>query len=154
MTDSTTHTSSRVIVASPRAIFRAFLDPESVASWRPPKGMTATVLAFDPRVGGPYRMAFRYPEGESGRGKTTPDADRFEGRFVELLPDEKIVETVEFESGDPAFAGTMTITTTFAPVTGGTKVTFLAENVPAGISAADHKAGMDSTLKNLANFIE
>lgn len=154
MIDSTTHTSSRVIVASPRAIFRAFLDPESVASWRPPKGMTATVLAFDPRVGGRYRMAFYYPVGERGRGKTTPDADRFEGRFVELLPDEKIVETVEFESDDPAFAGTMTITTTLSTVTGGTKVTFLAENTPAGISAADHKAGMDSTLKNLATFIE
>lgn len=99
-------------------------------------------------------MAFYYPDEEGGRGKTTPDSDRFEGRFIELLPDEKIVETVEFESDDPAFAGTMTITTTFAPVTGGTKVTFLAENAPAGISAAEHKAGMDSTLKNLANFIE
>ena len=154
MTDSATHTSSRVIVASPRAIFRAFMDPESVASWRPPKGMTAKVLAFDPRVGGSYRMAFYYPESERGRGKTTPDADHFEGRFIELLPDEKIVETVEFDSTDPAFAGLMTITTSLAPVTGGTKVTFLAENTPAGISAAEHKAGMDSTLKNLANFIE
>lgn len=99
-------------------------------------------------------MAFYYPDSERGRGKTTPDADHFQGHFVELLPDEKIVEAVEFESDDPAFAGIMTITTTLAPVTGGTKVTFLAENAPAGISAAEHKAGMDSTLKNLANFIE
>ncbi len=130
------------------------MDPESVASWRPPKGMTGKVLAFDPRVGGSYRMAFYYPDSERGRGKSTPEADHFEGCFVELLPDEKIVETVEFESDDPAFAGVMKITTTLVPVTGGTKVTFVAENAPAGIGAAEHKAGMDSTLKNLANFIE
>ena len=49
---------------------------------------------------------------------------------------------------------TMTITTTLTPVRDGTKVTFTAENVPAGISAADHKTGMESTLKNLANLLE
>jgi uncharacterized protein YndB with AHSA1/START domain len=99
-------------------------------------------------------MAFLYADGDRGRGKSTEDADIFEGRFVELIPNEKIVEEVIFESQDDAFAGTMTVTTTFSPVTDGTKVTFLAENVPSGISAADHRAGMESTLKNLANFIE
>jgi hypothetical protein len=48
----------------------------------------------------------------------------------------------------------MTITTRLTPVRDGTKVTFTAENVPAGISEADHKAGMESTLKNLANLLE
>ena len=123
-------------------------------SWRPPKGMTAQIFAFDPRVGGSYRMAFRYGDGGAGRAKTTEDADIFQGRFVELLPDKKIVEAVDFESDDPAFAGTMTVTTTLVPVADGTKVTFAAENVPPGISESDHRAGMESTLKNLANFIE
>jgi uncharacterized protein YndB with AHSA1/START domain len=154
MSDSRTHTASRVIIAPARAIFRAFLDRESVASWRPAKDMTAKIFAFEPRVGGTYRMAFLYADGDRGRGKPTEDADIFEGRFVELIPNEKIVEEVIFESQDDAFAGTMTVTTTFSPVTDGTKVTFLAENVPSGISAADHRAGMESTLKNLANFIE
>jgi len=31
-------------------------------------------------------------------------SDTFQGRFVELVPDAKIVEVVEFESQDPAFA--------------------------------------------------
>lgn len=99
-------------------------------------------------------MAFIYSETDHGRGKSTADADIFEGRFVELVPDELIVEEVRFESGNAAFAGTMRVTTTFLQVTGGTKVTIRAENVPPGISAADHRAGMASTLKNLANFIE
>jgi len=154
MTDSRTHTASRVIAAPARAIFRAFLDADSVASWRPPTGMTAKIFAFDPRPGGSYRMAFVYPAGARGHGKSTDDADIFEGRFVELVPDEKIVEAVAFESDDPAFAGTMTVTTTLAAVAGGTRVNFLAENVPSGISEADHRTGMASTLGNLAAFVE
>jgi uncharacterized protein YndB with AHSA1/START domain len=137
MTDSDTHSAARTILASPRAIYRAFLDPETVMSWRPPGGMTAKIFHFDPRPGGGYRMAFIY-----------------DGRFVELVPEEKIVEAVTFETEDPAFGGTMTITTRLMPVRDGTKVTFVAENVPPGISEADHKTGMESTLKNLANLLE
>lgn len=154
MTDSATHSAARTILASPRAIYRAFLDPETVVSWRPPKGMTAKIFHFDPRPGGGYRMAFIYDDTEAAEGKSGADADIFEGRFVELVPEEKIVESVTFESDDPAFGGTMTITTRLMPVRDGTKVTFVAENVPPGISEADHKAGMDSTLKNLANLLE
>ncbi|QJR02892.1 ATPase [Sphingobium yanoikuyae] len=154
MIESATHSAARTILASPRAIYRAFLDPETVGSWRPPKGMSAKIFHFDPRTGGGYRMAFIYDDAETGKGKSTADADIFEGRFVELVPEEKIVEAVTFESADPAFGGTMTITTRLTPVRDGTKVTFVAENVPAGISEADHKAGMESTLKNLANLLE
>jgi uncharacterized protein YndB with AHSA1/START domain len=154
MSDSVVHAAARTILAAPRAIYHAFLDPETVASWRPPKGMTAKIYRFDPRVGGGYRMAFIYDDASAGHGKTAENADIFEGRFLELIPDEKIVEAVDFESADSAFAGTVTITTTLTPVRNGTKVIFTAENVPAGISAADHKAGMESTLKNLANLLE
>jgi len=154
MTESATHSAARTILASPRAIYRAFLDPETVASWRPPKGMSAKIFSFDPRTGGGYRMAFIYDDARPNVGKSSADADVFEGRFIELIPDEKIVEAVTFESKDPAYAGIMTITTQLTPVRDGTKVTFVAANVPRGISAADHKAGMESTLKNLANLLE
>ncbi|MBZ9648124.1 SRPBCC family protein [Sphingobium sp. 3R8] len=154
MTESIVHSATRTILASPRAIYRAFLDAESVASWRAPKGMTAKVFEFDARPGGGYRMTFVYEKAEAGHGKSTEDADVFTGRFIELVPDEKIVEAVQFESADPAFAGTMTITTLLSAVRDGTKVTFVAEHVPPGISAADHTLGMDSSLKNLANLLE
>ncbi|MFZ5792942.1 MAG: SRPBCC domain-containing protein, partial [Pseudomonadota bacterium] len=80
--------------------------------------------------------------------------DRFAGRFVELLPYERIVEDVVFASDDPAFAGTMRVTTTLTPVADGTRVTIACANVPAGIGPDDHQAGMASTLRNLAGFIE
>lgn len=150
-----THKGSRLIKAAPHAIYRAYLDPSAVAAWRPPRGMRAKVLAFEPRAGGGYRMAFVYADGGAANaGKTTADADVFEGRFAELVPDARIVEVVRFHSEDPAFQGEMTLTTTLHPMPLGTEVTVLAENVPRGITAADHEAGIASSLENLARFVE
>lgn len=145
---------SRTILATPKAIYLAMVDAESIASWRPPHGMTMQFERFDPGVGGGYRVALIYPEDQRGQGKTRDDADVAEVRFIELDPFERIVEDVIFESKDPAFAGVMRITTLLASVADGTKVTFRCENVPSGISPEDHQDGMASTLKKLANFIE
>lgn len=150
-----TQTGARLIKAPAHQIYRAFLDPSAVAAWRPPQGMTARVYAFDPRAGGGYRMAFVYNDGgQAHAGKTSEDADIFEARFAELVPDSRIVEVVEFRSDDPAFAGAMRLTTTLSPVAGGTRVTVLAENVPPGIRPEDHEAGIASSLENLARYVE
>jgi uncharacterized protein YndB with AHSA1/START domain len=146
---------SRVIKASPRSLYRAFLDPRAIASWRRPEGMTARIFAFDPREGGGYRMALDYVDPGSGvRGKTSERSDAFTGRFVTLVPDEKLVEEIDFESDDASFAGTMRMTTMFEAVPDGTRVTVLVENAPPGIKPADHDAGIRSSLANLAAFVE
>lgn len=98
-------------------------------------------------------MELSYADG-GGKGKSTANSDIVRVRFAELIPDDRIVEEAAFESEDPANAGTMTLTTTLAPVTGGTKVTVTAENVPAGISEEDHRKGMESSLRNLALLLE
>lgn len=150
-----TDTASRVIAASPQALYRAFVDPAAIASWRPPQGMKAEIHTFDPREGGGYRMSFLYTEPDPEvQGKTSDHADTFEGRFVGLIPGERIVEEIDFVSDDPAFRGTMTITTTFRPVSAGTEVTVVCEDVPEGIGESDHKAGIASSLANLAAFVE
>ena len=97
-------------------------------------------------------MAFVY-EDASVAGKTSANADVFAGQFVELVPGERIVERVEFQSDDPAFAGAMRITTTFTETAEGTGSISSAERA-RGISAADHQVGMASTLANLAAFVE
>ena len=147
-------TGSKVIKASPQTIYRAFVEPAALAKWRPPKGMRAEIHRFEPRAGGEFRMSFIHADDSVGRGKTTAKADTFHGRFAELVPGERIVEVVEFESDDPAFAGEMTIRTILHPVPNGTEVTVAAENVPPGISAEDHRAGIASSLANLAAFAE
>jgi uncharacterized protein YndB with AHSA1/START domain len=146
---------SRVIKAPRRSLYRAFLDPKAIASWRRPEGMTARIFAFDPREGGGYRMALDYVEAGPGvRGKTSERSDAFTGRFVTLVPDEKLVEEIDFESDDPKFAGTMRMTTMFEAVPDGTRVTVLVENAPPGIKPADHHVGIRSSLENLAAFVE
>lgn len=146
---------SRVILASARSLYRAHLDPEMMASWRVPEGMTAKMLAFDGRLGGGYRMELHYPAGDlAEQGKSGPGIDRFSGGFVELIPDEKIVEQIQFESSDPAFAAPMTITTQLRAVRDGTKVTVECTNVPPSISTDDHLKGMTDALRNLAMLTE
>lgn len=148
------HRATRVILATQRAIFRALIDPEAIVSWRPPKGMTARITAFDPKPGGTYTMELRYPPETASYAKSGDGVDRINGRFVELVADEKMVEEVRFDTSDPAFLGTMTITTALTPDRDGTRISIVAANVPPGISETDHRAGMESTLKNLANFLE
>lgn len=145
---------SIVIKASPQTIYQAYLDPQAIATWRPPEGMRCEILEFEPRQGGKFRMAYLYTAAHPVAGKTSEDVDIFEGRFAELIPDERIVEVVEFESDDPAFAGEMSITTLLKAVPGGTEVTVLAENVPTGIQPDDHRQGINSSLKNLAAYTE
>jgi uncharacterized protein YndB with AHSA1/START domain len=144
---------SWLVKAPPAAIYRVLLDPEAVVAWRPPKGMKAEVRCFEPRVSGKFRMSFIYLD-RTISGKTLENADVFEGRFLDLTPNRRVVERIEFESLDPAFAGSMTVTTTLDAAAGGTRVTILCENVPSGISRADHEAGIASTLTNLVAFVE
>lgn len=121
--------------------------------WVPPKNMTATMLHFDFREGGSYRMRLTYKNAEDGRGKTSDDADEVEVRFIRLIDLERIEQAVAFESDDPAFSGVMRMTWTLDPVENGTLVTIRAEDVPPGIRPEDHEAGMNSTLDNLASFL-
>jgi uncharacterized protein YndB with AHSA1/START domain len=145
----------RIIKASPQTIYEALLDPQAVAQWRPPQGMTCQIYKFEPRPGGAFRMAFSYTDTDQpGQGKTEPHVDMFHGKFDELVPNKRVVERVQFETKDPAFGGTMTITTLLTPTDDGTKVAIVADNVPPGIRPEDHEKGMNSTLENLARFTE
>lgn len=146
---------SRIINASPAKVYRAFVDRSALVAWLPPGEMTGVVHAFEPRNGGAFSMSLIYPPGEAaGRGKTTLRTDKFQGRFAELVPDERIVWAVAFVSVDASFAGEMKVTTTLMPVADGTKVTMVCEDIPPGISADDNEAGCRASLEKLARFLE
>lgn len=115
--------------------------------------MTGRFEHFDARPGGSYRLVLTYDDGD-GSGKTTGDADVVGARFIDLQPGIRVVQAVDFESDDPAFAGTMTMTWWLVPVEGATLVAITAEDVPDGIAAEDHTAGMASSLANLAAHLE
>ena len=144
----------RLIRAPAAAIYRALLDRDARLTWLPPEGMTARIETFDARVGGGYRMVLTYRDAGHAAGKSSPDSDVVEARFTELLPDERVVEAVRFETDDPSLAKVMTMTWSLQPVGDGTNVRVTAVNVPERISERDHEAGMASSLANLARFVE
>jgi uncharacterized protein YndB with AHSA1/START domain len=145
---------SRFIPASPAAVYRAFAAPEAMQQWLPPANMTATLLHFEFHEGGGYRMRLTYRDTADGRGKTTGDSDEVDVRFVRLIESQRIEQAVVFDSDDPAFSGTMRMTWTFEPSGSGTLVTVRAGDVPSGIRPEDHEAGLNSTLDNLAAFLD
>ena len=154
MTDASTKI-SRIIKAPRSVVYKACLDPGALAKWRVPDNMTARVHVFEAREGGTYRMSLTYKDPkQSPGGKTSEDTDTFEGRFVELVPDEKIVEAIEFESRDSGYAGKMTMTTRLADAEDGTDVTILCEDLPSGIRPEDNETGTRQSLQKLAALLE
>jgi uncharacterized protein YndB with AHSA1/START domain len=149
-----TDSASKVIMASPQTIYQAFLNPESLVSWLPPKGMFGQIDIFDPREGGTYKVTLTYEMDHSNHGKTSKNTDVAQGKFLELVPDKRIVQSVKFDSEDPVFSGEMIQKWLLEDISGGTKVTIVCENVPEGIRKEDHDTGLRSTLENLAFFTE
>jgi uncharacterized protein YndB with AHSA1/START domain len=149
-----TDTASRIVGANPDAVYRAFSTAESLMAWLPPGGMTGRALAYDFREGGRYRIELTYDAAaRPGAGKTTARSDVSTGRFLTLEPGRRIVQTVEFESNESSFAGQMLMTWSFDAIPGGTRVTITAENVPPGISKADHDEGLRASLEKLARYL-
>ncbi|GAB3805913.1 SRPBCC family protein [Virgibacillus kimchii] len=149
-----TDTASRVIMASPQTIYQAFVNPEALISWLPPKGMSGHIDTFDPREGGTYRLTLTYEMDLSSPGKTSVNTDVTQGKFLELIPGKRIVQTVKFDSEDPAFSGEMIQKWLLEAVSEGTNVTIICNNVPERIRKEDHDTGLRSTLENLAAFTE
>lgn len=141
-------------VNAPRAsVYRALLDASAVATWMVPDGMSSHVHAFDAREGGALQISLTY-DAPTGTGKTTAQTDTFHGRFVKLVPNEQVVEAVEFETADPAMRGEMTITITLTDAGGGTDLLAVHDNLPPGLSPADNETGWRMSLGKLAALVE
>lgn len=141
---------SLLVPAAPAEVYAALMTPSALESWLPPTGMTGRIEAWDPAVG--YRMVLTYDD-PAEAGKAGDGTDVVAVRFVSLEPPSRVVTATDFVSEDPAFAGTMTMTWSLEAADGGTLVSLLAEGVPDGISAADHAAGMNASLAQLAAFL-
>src|SRR2546427_20835 len=131
-----TRISQRVNAPRP-TVYHALIDPHAVSTWMVPTGMTSRVHAFDPREGGTFRISLTY-DAPTDAGKTTAHTDTYHGRFVKLVPDEEVVEVVEFETADPDMQGEMTITISLVEADGGTEVLAVHDRLPPGLSPADN----------------
>ncbi|RDW13270.1 SRPBCC family protein [Paracoccus thiocyanatus] len=134
----------RVIAAKPEKVYRAFTEPDAIASWLPPFGFLCTVHELDAKVGGKHRMSFR--------NFTTGDSHSFGGEYVELVPGERLVYTDRFD--DANLPGEMRITVTLKPVSVGTEMTVEQAGVPDLIPAEDCYLGWQQSLRKLASLVQ
>jgi uncharacterized protein YndB with AHSA1/START domain len=134
----------RVLHSTPEKIYRAFLEPSSMAKWLPPYGFTCTVHHMEAKVGGTYSMSFT----NFGSGKE----HSFGGTYVELVPGERIRYTDKFD--DPNLPGEMSTTITLRPVLCGTELHIVQEGVPAAIPAEMCYFGWQESLEQLARLVE
>ena len=142
-------------IAAPRHdVYAALLDAAAVASWRVPDDMTSLVHEFDPREGGSFRVSLSYTDATRA-GKTSRNTDTYRGRFLELVPDRRVVEAVEFDTGDASMRGEIRITTTLtdAPA-GGTEIEMSFEGLPSGVRREDNDEGTRMALARLAALLE
>ena len=134
----------RVLAAPPERVYRAFLDADAQAKWLPPNGFTCKVHAFDPRVGGKYRMTFT--------NFTTGNGHSFGGVFKELVPNERVSYSDAFE--DPNLPGEMTTTITLKAVSVGTELQIVQEGIPDAIPEEACYLGWQESLVLLGKLVE
>jgi uncharacterized protein YndB with AHSA1/START domain len=134
----------RVLRTRPEKVYRAFLDPEAMAKWLPPYGFTCRVHQLDARVGGTYQMSFT--------NFTTGNGHSFGGRYLELVPNERIRYTDAFD--DPNLPGEMETTIVLREVSCGTELSVVQAGLPDVIPVASCYLGWQESLAQLANLIE
>jgi uncharacterized protein YndB with AHSA1/START domain len=134
----------RVFRATPEKIYRAFLDSDAMAKWLPPNGFTGKVHHIDAKVGGTYKMSFT--------NFTTGQSHSFGGKYLELVPDERIRHTDKFD--DPNLSGEMQTTVSLKQVSCGTEVNIVQEGIPEAIPAEACYLGWQESLILLAQLIE
>jgi uncharacterized protein YndB with AHSA1/START domain len=142
------------LVRAPRhEVYAALLDPCATETWRAPDDMTASVHEWEPAEGGRFRVSLTY-RAEDRTGKTEGATDTYAGEFVRLVPDEQVVERLEFETDDPDLAGAMTMTWTLREAEGGTEVELFHQGLPDVVPPEDNATGTRMSLTKLAAYVE
>ena len=134
----------RVLRTTPERVYRAFLDADALAKWVPPNGFTGKVHHLEAKVGGTYRMSFT--------NFTTGKSHAFGGKYLELVPHERLRYTDQFD--DPNLPGELQVTVTLKQVSVGTEVTIVQEGVPEVIPPSACYLGWQESLALLQLLVE
>ncbi len=149
----TTSIITRLIDALPDDVYQAFIDPSLLVQWQAPDGMTAKLHSFDPRPGGGYEMSLFYDD-PAIAGKSRANEDRYTASFIELVQPRHIVESIIFDTVDPAAVEPMIITVDLESEGTSTRVTMTFDHLPPNVSPADNDLGTQQSLAKLARLIE
>ncbi len=134
----------RVLKTSPEKIYRAFTEPNALASWLPPYGFLCTVHEMNVKVGGNFKISFY--------NFSTGNGHSFGGNYLELKPGEFLKYTDTFD--DPNLPGEMTTSIWLRKVSVGTEIKILQENIPSVIPVESCYLGWQESLEKLAKLVE
>ena len=81
---------TRIFDAPRESVYKAWTDPKQLANWFPPEGFSSPRCEIDPRPGGVFRVDMQGPQTPPFDGKVFPGP----GRFVEVVPNERLVFTM------------------------------------------------------------
>ena len=134
----------RVFKTTPDRVYRAFLEADAMCKWLPPHGFTGRVHQIDAKVGGSFKMSFT--------NFGTKQSHTFGGKYLELVPGERIVHTDQFD--DPNMPGVMKTTISIKKALVGTEVNVTQEGIPEAIPTEACYLGWQESLDLLAQLVE
>jgi uncharacterized protein YndB with AHSA1/START domain len=134
----------RVLRSKPARIYRAFTDADAMAKWLPPNGYTGKVHQMNATVGGTYQMSFT--------NFTTGHSHSFGGKYLELVPNERVRYTNRFD--DPSLPGEMMTTISIRAVPVGVEIDITQEGLPDQIPLEACYLGWQESLALLAQLVE
>lgn len=134
----------RIIKASPEKVFRAFSNPTAYVTWIPPYGFIAEIHKMDFKTSGSFHISFT--------NFTTGSSHSFGGNFLEIIPNELIINTDTFD--DPNLPGEMKTTISFQKVICGTELKIIQEGIPAQIPVEICYLGWQESLEKLIKLVE
>ena len=134
----------RVLSAPPERVFKAFLDPDALVKWMAPHGFTAKVHHLDPQVGGSYKMSFT--------NFSTGHSHSFSGKYIEIVPNQLLRYTDQFD--DPDLPGEIQMTIELKPVLVGTEVNITQAGLPDVIPVEACYLGWQESLYLFSLLVE
>ena len=138
-------TVARVIRADADTLFRAWLDPQVLATWwsQRGEGWSFAGADVDARVGGRYRLGMNAPDGRTHVAS---------GVYQAIDPPRRLVFTWDWE--DPSTrVGETLVTVEFHPTEGATKVVVTHERFADPARIGRHRQGWDDLLELLEHSI-
>jgi uncharacterized protein YndB with AHSA1/START domain len=133
----------RTIRATPDVLFAAWTEPAHLVNWWGPTGVECIDAAVDLRVGGAYRIANRFPDG---------NVVWIRGTFETIERPRLIAYTWQLESATAPMPPER-VTVRFDARDDGTEVVIQHERIANDTARRGHELGWEGCLDGLADYV-
>ena len=137
-------TIKRIFAASVEKVYEAWTEPAKLMQWFSPNIRWRTPkVDFELVAGGKHDITLRHSDG---------DEMRILGRYVEILPNERISFTWNFKGGDSEAEESL-VTVEFRATTGGTELTLTHDRQNDPNEKAQAEQGWSGMMELLESFL-